>query len=155
MKTKLILAAALLLFSGSAAAVVEFHEFKQPEQEQIYQNLIKELRCLVCQNQTIADSNADLAKDLRRQVHEMVEQGQSKQQIADFMTARYGDFVLYRPDFNLKTALLWLGPLLFLLAGLLTVILFIKRRALKPDAVVLSEAEQKRLRALLEKGDEL
>jgi cytochrome c-type biogenesis protein CcmH len=142
----------LLLVTCPVWSAVEYRDFKQPEQEQAYQSLITELRCLVCQNQTIADSNADLAKDLRRQVYEMLQQGQSKQQIVDFMTERYGDFVLYKPAFKLKTGLLWLGPLLFLLVGLVSVLLIIRRKksAVKPT---LSPEQQTRLSAILEKGD--
>jgi cytochrome c-type biogenesis protein CcmH len=77
-----------------------------------------ELRCLVCQNQTIADSHADLAQDLRRQVREMLERGNSNQQIIDFMTARYGDFVLYRPPLKATTAFLWFGPALLMVGGM-------------------------------------
>ncbi|MGZ4999557.1 MAG: cytochrome c-type biogenesis protein [Methylomonas sp.] len=143
----------LLMFCWSAFAAVEYRDFKQPEQEQAYQSLISELRCLVCQNQTIADSNADLAKDLRREVYEMLQQGQTKQQIVDFMTQRYGDFVLYKPALKLKTALLWLGPGLFLLIGLATVIIIIRSK--KPaDNPTLCKAEKDRLSAILEKGDE-
>lgn len=145
----------LIWFSVNAMAAVEYRRFEQPEQEQAYQSLISELRCLVCQNQNIADSNADLAKDLRRQVYEMLLQGQSRQQIIDFMTQRYGDFVLYRPAFKLKTGLLWLGPLLFLLTGFAAVFGVIRARRKKTGAETgLSAAEQNRLRDILEKGDE-
>ena len=88
-----------------------------------------ELRCLVCQNQTIADSHADLAQDLRRQVREMLVRGDSDQQVIDYMTARYGDFVLYRPPFKATTALLWIGPLLLLLGGITTLVLVLRRRS--------------------------
>jgi len=151
---KIFIVLCWLLFAHSGFAVVEYHDFKQPEQEQDYQNLISELRCLVCQNQTIADSNADLAKDLRRQVYEMLQQGRSKQQIVDFMTQRYGDFVLYKPAFTLKTGLLWLGPALFLAIGLTTVALVIVRRKKAPAKPALSRDQQTRLRALFEEGDE-
>ena len=87
-----------------------------------------ELRCLVCQNQTIADSSADLAVDLRRQVREMLQQGKSQRDILDFMTARYGDFVLYRPPLKNSTALLWLGPFVLLLGGLATLWWVLRRR---------------------------
>jgi cytochrome c-type biogenesis protein CcmH len=143
----------MLCLSSAAMAGVEYRDFKQPEQEQVYQNLISELRCLVCQNQTIADSNADLAADLRRQVYEMVQQGQSKQQIVDFLTQRYGDFVLYKPAFKLKTLLLWLGPLLFLLAGGITIAMIVRRRRTTP-ATAIDAAQQEKLLALLERGDE-
>lgn len=92
-----------------------------------------ELRCLVCQNQTIADSHADLAVDLRQQVREMLQKGQSDQQITDYMTARYGDFVLYRPPFNRTTALLWAGPGVMLVAGLTVLVLVLRRRSRLPD----------------------
>ncbi|QWF69431.1 cytochrome c-type biogenesis protein CcmH [Methylomonas paludis] len=150
---KILLAVWLLILSSPTWAAVEYHDFKQPEQEQAYQNLIAELRCLVCQNQTIADSNADLAKDLRRQVYEMLQQGQSEQQIINFMTQRYGDFVLYKPAFTFKTALLWLGPLLLLMSGLVALWLVVRRKkqAVKP---VLSTSEKTRLQQILEKGEE-
>lgn len=150
----LILFCWLALFSWPAFAAVEYRDFKQPEQEQTYQSLISELRCLVCQNQTIADSNAELAKDLRREVYEMLQKGQTKQQIVDFMTQRYGDFVLYKPAFKLKTGLLWLGPGLFLLIGLIMVIVVVRSKNKPTGQPTLSKAEQDRLSAILEKGDE-
>jgi cytochrome c-type biogenesis protein CcmH len=88
-----------------------------------------ELRCLVCQNQTIADSNADLAVDLRTQVREMLQAGKTNAQITDYMTARYGDFVLYRPPFNALTALLWIGPAAMVLVGLGALFLVLRRRS--------------------------
>ena len=92
-----------------------------------------ELRCLVCQNQTIADSHADLAVDLRRQVREMLSQGQTDQQVIDYMTARYGDFVLYRPPFKATTALLWIGPGLMAVLGLLALVWILRQRSRLPD----------------------
>ena len=88
-----------------------------------------ELRCLVCQNQTIADSNAGLAVDLRNQVREMLRAGKTEQQITDYMTQRYGDFVLYRPPVNSSTALLWFGPPALLVLGGLTLWLVLRRRS--------------------------
>ncbi len=88
-----------------------------------------ELRCLVCQNQTIADSHADLAVDLRNQVREMLRKGQSEREIIDYMTARYGDFVLYRPPVKATTALLWYGPGLLLVGGLAVLWLVLRRRS--------------------------
>jgi cytochrome c-type biogenesis protein CcmH len=109
------------------------------------------LRCLVCQNQTIADSNAELAADLRRQVYEMVQQGQSREQIVQFMIDRYGDFVLYKPRFTLKTSLLWLGPLLFLLIGLgvAVVIIYRKKSVTVPPNETVAAAQLSKARALL------
>jgi cytochrome c-type biogenesis protein CcmH len=91
--------------------------------------LSAELRCLVCQNQTIADSNADLAVDLRNQVREMLKRGESPQQVIDFMTARYGDFVLYRPPVKSTTMLLWYGPIVLLVVAALTFVLLLRRRS--------------------------
>ncbi len=92
-----------------------------------------ELRCLVCQNQTIADSHADLAIDLRNQVREMLRQGQSEAQILDYMTQRYGDFVLYRPPVKSTTTLLWYGPAALLIGGVLVLIIVLRRRSKLPD----------------------
>ncbi len=93
-----------------------------------------ELRCLVCQNQTIADSHADLAQDLRRQVREMLVRGDTDQQILDYMTARYGDFVLYRPPVKSTTALLWYGPALLLVGGIAILAIVLRRRSrMSPD----------------------
>ena len=88
-----------------------------------------ELRCLVCQNQTIADSHAELAQDLRRQVREMLQQGKSEREILDYMTARYGDFVLYRPPLQSNTALLWFGPAALMVGGLGTLAWVLRRRS--------------------------
>ena len=100
-----------------------------PELEKRVLAVSVELRCLVCQNQTIADSNADLAVDLRNQVREMLRQGKSQADIVDYMTARYGDFVLYRPPVKNTTALLWFGPPLLLGSGLLALWLILRRRS--------------------------
>jgi cytochrome c-type biogenesis protein CcmH len=91
-----------------------------------------ELRCLVCQNQTIADSHADLAIDLRQQVREMLQKGMTDQQIAAYMTDRYGDFVLYRPPFKSTTALLWVGPGVLLVGGLVVLVWMLRRRSRMP-----------------------
>lgn len=150
MKQTLVLIMCLLALP--LPAVVEYHPFTNPAQEQDYQSLISELRCLVCQNQTIADSNADLAKDLRQQVYEMLQQGRSKQDVVDFMTQRYGDFVLYRPAFNLKTGLLWLGPVAFLLIGIFAAFWLAKRK--KTAEPGLAPQQQAELDALLQKGEQ-
>ncbi len=145
----------LFIISWNCLAAVEYRKFEDPQKVQTYHHLISELRCLVCQNQTIADSNADLAKDLRRQVYEMLQQGKSQQEIIAFMTQRYGDFVLYNPPFKAKTGLLWLGPVLFLVTGLVIVV-FLARRS-KAPADETSDTEQQALKArakkLLDNGD--
>jgi cytochrome c-type biogenesis protein CcmH len=96
-------------------------------------SITAELRCLVCQNQTIADSHADLAIDLREQVREMLQKGMTDKQIAEYMTDRYGDFVLYRPPFKSTTMLLWIGPGVMLVLGLLVLVLMLRRRSRMPD----------------------
>jgi len=102
--------------------------------------LAAELRCLVCQNQTIADSNAGLAQDLRHQIRDMLQKGRSEREVIDYMTARYGEFVLYRPPFSARTALLWAGPGLMLAGGLGALLVVLRRRqrlaadAFEPDA---------------------
>jgi cytochrome c-type biogenesis protein CcmH len=112
LRTALLLCA---LAASAQAADTPFH-FDQPEQAARYQHLTEELRCLVCQNQNLADSHADLAQDLRNEVYRMITSGQTDRQIIDFMVARYGEFVLYRPPVSPLTWLLWFGPFL-LLAG--------------------------------------
>jgi cytochrome c-type biogenesis protein CcmH len=117
-----------LLLAMQALAIDTGRAFEDPEQQARYELLIKDLRCLVCQNQSIADSNATLASDLRREVREMMIAGQSDQQIRDFMTARYGDFVLYRPPVSPRTWLLWAAPVLLLLGGLGIAAMVVMRR---------------------------
>ncbi|HEX9396273.1 MAG TPA: cytochrome c-type biogenesis protein [Burkholderiales bacterium] len=110
--------------------------------------LAQELRCLVCQNQTLAESNAPLAVDLRNQIREQLAAGKSESEVKDYMVARYGDFVLYRPPFKLATLLLWAGPFLLLLFGFF--ILFRKIRSRTGQASELSDAEHQRAAKLLE-----
>ncbi|HEC12468.1 MAG TPA: cytochrome c-type biogenesis protein CcmH [Acidiferrobacteraceae bacterium] len=137
----------------SVQAAVEVYSFANSAQEQRYKKLISELRCLVCQNQNLADSNADLAKDLRRQIHEMLLKGADDKQVVAYMVARYGDFVLYRPPFKLSTALLWIGPFLILVFGILILIIFIRRQGHKA-VTELSEQEHARARQLLDGNDD-
>ncbi len=108
--------------------------FDDPALEARYRKLTDELRCLVCQNQTIADSNVDLAKDLRRQVRQMMADGATDDEILDYMVARYGDFVRYRPPLTPRTWLLWSAPVLMLVVGLLVGLSIVRRRAtMDPD----------------------
>lgn len=104
-----------------------------PALEARMMRISSELRCLVCQNQTIADSHAGLAVDLRQQVREMLQKGQSEQEIIAYMTARYGDFVLYRPPFKATTALLWIGPGVMVVAGLAILVIVLRRRSRMPQ----------------------
>jgi cytochrome c-type biogenesis protein CcmH len=101
---------------------------EDPALEQRVMQISNELRCLVCQNQTIADSNADLAIDLRKQVREQLSQGKSEQEILDYMVQRYGDFVRYRPPVKMQTLVLWMGPFLLLAGGLFALMRFLRRR---------------------------
>jgi cytochrome c-type biogenesis protein CcmH len=119
-----------------------------PALEQRVMALSNELRCLVCQNQTIADSSAPLAEDLRNQVREKIRQGASDSQIIDFMVERYGDFVLYRPPFKATTFLLWFGPLLLLAAGSIVLLRRLVRRRPARD-VEMTAVERKRAADLL------
>jgi cytochrome c-type biogenesis protein CcmH len=111
--------------------------------------LEENLRCLVCQNQTIAESNAELAQDLRRQVNEQIAQGKSDDEIVDYMVKRYGDFVLYRPPVKATTVLLWFGPALLLLIGLFCLVYYLRSRSRKSAESPLTDEERKRVEALL------
>lgn len=123
-----------LLLGGPAAAIDATPPLENAELQARYEKLTEQLRCLVCQNQTIADSNAFLAADLRRQVRDMLEAGKSDAEIIDFMTARYGDFVLYNPPLKRSTWVLWAGPFLLLLTAVTALGVVVRRRARLPDA---------------------
>ena len=114
----------------------------------------EELRCLVCQNESLAGSQADLAKDLRREIREQIAQGKSDKEILDFMTGRYGDFVRYRPPLKGTTFLLWFGPFLLLVAGIAALGIILRRRGKRVAEATLSAEDQKRAEALLSLGGE-
>lgn len=139
----------LLVFSLSANAATEVLEFDSTQQEQRYHELIDELRCLVCQNQNLADSNAGLAQDLRDRTYQMVRSGDSSDEIVDYMVARYGEFIMYRPPLRTSTYLLWFGPLVFLLLAVLTVVLY-WRRTRRNTGVKLDAASRQKVRQLLD-----
>jgi cytochrome c-type biogenesis protein CcmH len=139
----------LTLLVTQVGYAIDDHQLADPEQQKTYELINSELRCLVCQNQTIADSNAELAADLRRQVFEMLQQGKSKEVIIQFMTDRYGDFVLYNPPLKTKTALLWLGPIAFLLTGFAMIFWFIRRKK-QAAIVIFDKGKQEKMRHLLE-----
>jgi cytochrome c-type biogenesis protein CcmH len=134
----------ILLISFCAVAAAA----ENPEMEKRVTALANELRCLVCQNQTLADSNAPLAVDLRNQIREQLAGGASEREVVDFMVARYGDFVLYRPPLKASTVALWAGPFLFLVAGIWILLRRIARR--RVPAPQLSEADRARAAKLLE-----
>ncbi len=134
----------LLIFAtGSSMAAIEAYKFKDEQMEQDYKQLIDELRCLVCQNQNLAGSDAELAQDLRRQTHEMLMQGNNPDQVVEYMVERYGDFVLYRPQFKTSTMLLWLGPFLLVIVVVWLLIrsLRSKQEVAQPDASSMQRAK--------------
>jgi len=147
MRVIVFLVMALLLTPPVVAAPVVTYEFASEEQEALFNKLSNELRCLVCQNQSIADSNAELATDLRDEIYGMLQQGNSEEEIVEFMVARYGDFVLYNPPMKPMTWLLWFGPAFALLAGFFFVVRIISRQK-KAAATEMSSEEIERLKAL-------
>ena len=152
---KRALIALLLLCSFPLLAKEASPLADDPMVEARLMKISKELRCLVCQNETLADSQADLAKDLRREVRGKIAQGLSDEQIKTYLTQRYGDFVLYRPRFNLKNAVLWLGPFLMLLGIAFGVVRYIKGRQREQAAdAPLTPEEEAKLKTLLPKEGE-
>ena len=144
-----MLCAFLIMQTSMAVAPVEV----APEYEARYHELLSELRCLVCQNQTIEESNSELAYDLRVEVNKMLNQGASDSEIIKFMADRYGDFVLYKPLVQPKTYLLWFGPFLFLAFVLLLVLIFVKKN--KPSSTAqLTENEKQKLDSILKDSKE-
>ena len=143
----------LLIILFASTLTVPAHAAEDAAFERRVQKVSEELRCLVCQNQTIADSNADLAVDLRNQVREKLKQGASEKEVIAFMTERYGDFVLYRPPVKGTTLLLWFGPGLLLVGGLIALFMRLRRRAAAAVEPVLSDDERARAAALLGKQE--
>ncbi len=151
----LALGLALNASSALASSATEAALAADPVTEKRLQKLSEKLRCLVCQNQNIADSNAELAQDLRREVRSMIKAGKSDKEIVDFMVARYGDFVLYRPPVQGNTLLLWGGPIALLVLGIVALITYQRRRAVRVAAEdkPLSADEASRAEALLKELD--
>ena len=142
------LAAAVIAWAAEAPPAAD-----DPALEKRVSELAAELRCLVCQNQSLADSNAPLAVDLRNQIRERMQQGESEGQIVDFMVARYGEFVLYRPPMKAATLVLWFGPALLVAAGLYLLFAHVRRRR-AAGAEELSAADRERAARLLAAGTE-
>ncbi len=130
-------------FANEAAPLAE-----DPAVEARLVHIAEELRCLVCQNESLAGSRSDLAMDLRREVRQLIKQGKSDQEVRDFLVSRYGDFVLYRPPVKPTTWLLWVGPFVLLVAGLAGLIAFLRQRKPEP-AVSLTPEDQRKADALL------
>ncbi len=162
MKRFLFLAAFLILSVAPNALAVQPDEvMADPVLEARARALSKELRCMVCQNQSIDDSDAPLARDLRLLVRERLKGGDTDQQVIDFLVVRYGEFVLLKPQMSWHTAILWLGPPTVLLAGALVLLLFARRRArggltdaAKPEGGILSPAEQAQLARIMNSPDD-
>jgi cytochrome c-type biogenesis protein CcmH len=134
--TRTALFAALFALAFSAHAVIEAYKFDDPAQEARYKVLIEELRCLVCQNQNLADSNAELAQDLRRKTYEMITAGKTEEEVVAYMVQRYGDFVMYRPPLNATTLFLWIGPFVILAVGIAVLLRVVQRRRAGDEAAV-------------------
>lgn len=145
--TTIALAAALS--PGLAPAAPDpLKEFSGPEQRERYRSLLGELRCLVCQNQSLASSDADLAKDLRNEVYRKVREGKDNEAIIDYLVDRYGDFVLYQPPVKPATYFLWFGPFFLLLVGAGVLVAVVRRRN-HPDRTELTDEEKARAAQLL------
>ena len=139
----------VLIFFSQVEAKVETIDFANEKMEADYKVLIQELRCLVCQNQNLADSNAELAQDLRRQVIELLKKGSSRDEIVDYMVTRYGDFVMYRPPLKKSTYLLWFGPVLFFIVAGFVVVSFMRKQKQTGD-IELSKQQKQKAHSLLD-----
>ncbi len=153
MKLSRLLVCCALLFSSAAMAKEAAPMAADVEVEKRMVAISEELRCLVCQNESLSGSHAELAQDLRREIRTLIGQGKTDKEILDFMVARYGDFVRYRPPVKPTTWLLWGGPFLLLGGGIAALIAFLRRRARDNAAPVLSEEERRRAAALLDQSN--
>ena len=147
MKHCMILLVALMISFSTLADNIDTYEFSSVDQEQQYRHLTESLRCPKCQNNSIADSNAMIAGDMRRKVYELLQNGQTPEQVKAYMVARYGNFVSYAPPVMASTLILWAGPVLFVLIGGLVIILRSRKDRLTGNK--LDTEQQKRLEALL------
>ncbi|GLT16215.1 cystathionine gamma-synthase [Vibrio algivorus] len=156
MKKSSLLMLLCMLFAVPAMSAIEVFDFDTPEQEAQFQELSHTLRCPKCQNNSISDSNAELAKDLRLKVYQMTKDGQSKQEIVDYMVARYGNFVTYNPPLTPSTAVLWLAPLGIVIFGFGFIVIRSRRKsaaAQVKNSTSLDKAQEQRLKELLEESD--
>ena len=154
MKTNLVYYLLLLLSTAAPVAAQQARPMAEdPVLEERLMNLSRELRCLVCQNETLADSRADLAVDLRNEIREQMKAGKTDQEIIAFLTARYGDFVLYRPPVKGSTYFLWFGPFVLLLGGLFLLFRYLKQRRQLITEKPLSADQRRDVEALLQPSD--
>lgn len=147
-----------LLHPVSLGAADVLVSFDNEQQSSLYHALLREYRCLKCQNQNLADSAAGLAEDLRREIREQILAGKNEQHIETYLVARYGEFVLYRPKFSSKTAVLWIGPFVLLLIGLFSIVLMVRKRSSKfavTDAERAAEFAEPEMAQRLKKANEL
>ncbi|WP_413491151.1 heme lyase NrfEFG subunit NrfF [Shewanella baltica] len=151
-----IIGSLVLLFSMTTAVMatpVDTYEFKTPEKQKRGLSLAHELRCPQCQNQNLIDSNSPVARDLRLEVFKMVDEGKGDDEIIEFMTSRYGEFVLYNPKMETKTYILWLGPIGLLLMGLVIGFIFIRKQRISGNVPnEISEEDQRELDTLLKRN---
>lgn len=129
---KILSVCALLLMATSSLAIDAGQKFDDPEKQAMYEKIISEVRCLKCQNQTIKDSNAFLASDLRREIRRLLDEGKTEDEVYDFLVERYGEFALYRPRFSGKTLVLWIAPFLLLAFGGFALTRIVRRRMALP-----------------------
>jgi cytochrome c-type biogenesis protein CcmH len=148
MKSIFLIALCVLSF-GSSFAKDAVPLADDPALEQRLISISEEMRCLVCQNESLAGSRSDLANDLRREIRTLIKEGKSDDQIRDFMVERYGDFVLYRPPVKPTTWLLWIGPFIILLIGIAGLLTYLRRRNNAVSNIALSDDDNKRIDALL------
>jgi len=155
-RTYFITLLGLLIFALNpiTQAGIEARQFTDPAQERRYHKIVDEMRCLVCQNQNLSDSNAKLALDLRDKIYGMVKDNQTDQQIADYMVNRYGKFILYNPPLDPVTSFLWLGPLILVIAAVILLLFNIKTRS-NARPVEISAEDHKRSQKLLEDEDKI
>ncbi len=147
--TKILLSVLFVLIAKTLFAVkIEFHSFETKQQEKLYLQLIAELRCVKCQNQNLAESNAELARDMRDKAYDLIIKGGTRGDVVKYMTDRYGDFVLYKPPFKAQTLLLWIGPPVFLFLSLFMLFKLIRNQKSQPIKT-LSNAERDAVRELL------
>ena len=156
MSGRWILLVILFLTAGAPLAAIDVHEFNNDVERQRYQSFIDEMRCPKCQNQNLSGSDSPIAEDLRRELYAMIQDGRSDKEIVDFMVERYGDYILYRPRLTAATVMLWVGPAILFLAGLVILIIIVRQRrrdTLVAGPAALDTEEQTRLAALLKEAD--
>jgi cytochrome c-type biogenesis protein CcmH len=153
MKLLMSVVLTLLCFSVFATEQAPTLSFSDPVMEKRYQSLIKELRCPKCQNQNLADSNSQIAVDLRNEVYTMLAQGKADMEITSYMVERYGEFVLYRPKVNELTYVLWFGPAVILLIGVIIVVLIARKKSATKNELALSAEQQQKLNDILKEKE--